>query len=61
MRSPLWPFAAAVARRNVRSAVRDPALWVPPLAFPLFSLVALAGGLSGRALRGSTARAPLVS
>jgi ABC-type multidrug transport system permease subunit len=46
MSSNLWPFAAAVARRNVRAAVRDPALWVPPLAFPVFSLVALAGGLS---------------
>jgi ABC-2 type transport system permease protein len=39
--------AIAIARRNVRAAVREPALWAPPIAFPLFSLAALAGGLSG--------------
>jgi ABC-2 type transport system permease protein len=46
MNSNLWSFALAVARRNVSAAVRDPALWVPPIAFPVFSLIALAGGLS---------------
>jgi ABC-2 type transport system permease protein len=38
--------AIAVAERNVRKLTSSPALWVPPLVFPLFFFTAFAGGLS---------------
>jgi ABC-2 type transport system permease protein len=38
--------AIALARRNIRNWLISPALLVPSIAFPLFFLVAFAGGLS---------------
>jgi ABC-2 type transport system permease protein len=38
--------AGAVARRNLRHAFKNPALFVPSLVFPLVFLLAFAGGLS---------------
>jgi ABC-2 type transport system permease protein len=38
--------ALAVATRQVRGFVKNPALFLPSLAFPLFFFVAFAGGLS---------------
>jgi ABC-2 type transport system permease protein len=38
--------AAAVARRSLRHAFTNPALLVPSIVFPVFFLVAFAGGLS---------------
>jgi ABC-2 type transport system permease protein len=38
--------ARAVAWRHLRNLVKNPALFMPPLIFPLFFLAAFAGGLS---------------
>ena len=38
--------AAAVLRRNLIHAFKNPALFVPSIVFPLLFLVAFAGGLS---------------
>jgi ABC-2 type transport system permease protein len=38
--------AATVAWRHLRSMSRTPALWLPPMIFPLFFYAAFAGGLS---------------
>jgi ABC-2 type transport system permease protein len=40
------PVAAAVLRRNLIHAFKNPALLVPSIVFPLLFLVAFAGGLS---------------
>jgi ABC-2 type transport system permease protein len=39
--------ALAVAWRHLRSALRSPALLLPPILFPVFLFVAFAGGLAG--------------
>jgi ABC-2 type transport system permease protein len=39
--------AAAIARRNLTHAFKNPALFIPSLVFPLVFLLAFAGGLSG--------------
>ncbi|MFN0154777.1 MAG: ABC transporter permease [Gaiella sp.] len=42
----IWPVAAGVAWRVLRSLVRSPALVIPQLLFPLLFFTAFAGGLS---------------
>lgn len=44
--SPFVCVAAAVARRNLTHAFKNPALLIPSMIFPLVFLVAFAGGLS---------------
>jgi ABC-type multidrug transport system permease subunit len=39
-------IAFAVAERHLRKLLSTPALWIPPLVFPLFFFTAFAGGLS---------------
>jgi ABC-2 type transport system permease protein len=41
-----WSVAFAIARRSLRHAFKNPALLVPSIIFPVFFLVAFAGGLS---------------
>ncbi len=45
-RSRYLAVARTVARRNLLSVIRSPALILPPLIFPLFFYMAFAGGLS---------------
>jgi ABC-2 type transport system permease protein len=44
--SPNLDVALAVARRSLRHAFTNPALLIPSIVFPVFFLVAFAGGLS---------------
>lgn len=41
-----WPVARAVAWRSLHNAFVNPAILIPSIVFPLFFLVAFAGGLS---------------
>jgi ABC-2 type transport system permease protein len=45
-RSRYLAVVRTVAWRNLRLVIRSPALFVPPLAFPLFFYMSFAGGLS---------------
>lgn len=45
-RSRYLAVVRTVAWRNIHNALRNPALLLPPLAFPLFFYMAFAGGLS---------------
>jgi len=42
-----WHVARGVAWRSIHNAFVNPAILVPSIAFPLFFLIAFAGGLSG--------------
>jgi ABC-2 type transport system permease protein len=42
-----WNVAVALAYRQMTVLVKNPALFLPPMLFPLMSFLAFAGGLSG--------------
>jgi ABC-2 type transport system permease protein len=42
----VWPVASGVAWRTLKNALTTPSILLPSLAFPLFFLVAFAGGLA---------------